>query len=1169
MHIKSVIIDGFKSYGKRVELNDFDPEFNAITGLNGSGKSNILDAICFTLGISTMSTIRATSVQDVVYKSGQAGIQTATVSIKFDNRDKSRSPPRYEHNDEIIISREVGTAGSKNVYRINGVTVPAKKVMDIFNSLQMNVNNPHFIIMQGRITKILNMKPGEILSMVEEAAGTNMYDSKKRSLEITICKKDNKLREMRDVADEEILPTRVCVDKEKQLIEELHTVQGQLRVHKEKLENWSFVQLEVMVKTKSQKLEALEQRKKEKKDCIESSEKQIKIIKNQLKQSEEAVEKECDSKLSHLKLEVDKIEKEKNNIQLRVNDCKNNINTEQKKIKCMEKLINSMEKKCESKKKEMKEFSEINAGLDEEYKKNTNALSEIDCKIRSLNSGNIFAEEHDGSVQENIMKFNFKLQKQQTENQQYIIKLDGLNKKLNEQLKSMKEAQKLYDNQMTQLAAKEKEYEKVKNEYLKQKEELSHYDTLKISRDNILREICDLNSRNESFQSNNPYLFFRYNDPWPNFDRRKVHGLVCRLFKPIDFRFELALTTLAGGKLYFIVVEDDNVGKDILETNRFSNRMNFIPLSKIKSDSLPTNVIRIAQQIGGADNVFPAMSLIKYDKRHLNAIQWVFGQAFICTSKEIAEKVCFDSRVNKHCFTIEGDHFNPSGSLTGGANTQKLVLQLLATHDEIALKLQTKKSELEQVGNRLTKIANLPAQVADVSDRQITVQEELEKIKSDVHLGQPHQQVTELHDVKQQIAKLEEKLAESKTNEKQLQAKIKDLEIKMKNSQNILKQQLSDAEKTRNSILTNIKNAKAEYDEKKNNYNKLELEIKDLMCQLQEDENQLSELNNEKDNFEKDLKCFMTDLERTENNYKEAYEKYEAEKCIVLHKSNQIEQANNKHKQLIADVENYKIQLLELEREKKKTLQVLDEFKEKFEFLEKKMPDSQKLIAKRMDYTNFNSDECKQLVDELQEKFDQLSKVVDPVKLNNLHKHIQEYNRLLAKLDLITKDKNKINEVIEELEVKKRQTLERASKRVNLEFGKIFSTVLPGAQACLKQVNPNDITAGLEIRIAFNGLWKDSLDELSGGQRSLVALSLLLAMLLFNPVPLYILDEVDAALDLSHTQNIGKMLKQHFKQSQFIVVSLKDGMFNNANVLFRTKFVDGYSTVTRFTCNQL
>jgi structural maintenance of chromosome 2 len=62
---------------------------------------------------------------------------------------------------------------------------------------------------------------------------------------------------------------------------------------------------------------------------------------------------------------------------------------------------------------------------------------------------------------------------------------------------------------------------------------------------------------------------------------------------------------------------------------------------------------------------------------------------------------------------------------------------------------------------------------------------------------------------------------------------------------------------------------------------------------------------------------------------------------------------------------------------------------------------------------------------------------------------------------------------------------------------------------------------------------------------------------------MYILDEVDAALDMSHTQNIGVMIRKYFSQSQFIVVSLKQGMFSNANIIFRTKFVDGTSTVLR------
>ena len=104
-----------------------------------------------------------------------------------------------------------------------------------------------------------------------------------------------------------------------------------------------------------------------------------------------------------------------------------------------------------------------------------------------------------------------------------------------------------------------------------------------------------------------------------------------------------------------------------------------------------------------------------------------------------------------------------------------------------------------------------------------------------------------------------------------------------------------------------------------------------------------------------------------------------------------------------------------------------------------------------------------------------------------------------------------------------------------------------------------------KIKVKLGGMWKDNLTELSGGQRSLVALSMILAILKFKPAPIYILDEVDAALDLSHTQNIGQMIHKHFSNSQFLIVSLKDGMFNNSNVLFKVKLESGSSVVTRTT----
>lgn len=150
-----------------------------------------------------------------------------------------------------------------------------------------------------------------------------------------------------------------------------------------------------------------------------------------------------------------------------------------------------------------------------------------------------------------------------------------------------------------------------------------------------------------------------------------------------------------------------------------------------------------------------------------------------------------------------------------------------------------------------------------------------------------------------------------------------------------------------------------------------------------------------------------------------------------------------------------------------------------------------------------------------------------------------EYTELLRKRKVVENDKKKIQNVIEELDIKKKCELERTWKKVNKDFGSIFSTVLPGAKSKLEPPEGMQAWEGLEVKVAFGDVWKESLSELSGGQRSLLALSLILSLLLFKPAPMYILDEVDAALDLSHTQNIGNMLKTHFSQSQFIVVSLK------------------------------
>ena len=136
-----------------------------------------------------------------------------------------------------------------------------------------------------------------------------------------------------------------------------------------------------------------------------------------------------------------------------------------------------------------------------------------------------------------------------------------------------------------------------------------------------------------------------------------------------------------------------------------------------------------------------------------------------------------------------------------------------------------------------------------------------------------------------------------------------------------------------------------------------------------------------------------------------------------------------------------------------------------------------------------------------------------------------EFKQLQEKRRIVLEDRGKIEAVIHELDEKKKEALRVTWTKVNADFGSIFSTLLTSASAKLEPPEGESFLDGLEVKVSFGGVWKESLTELSGGQRSLLALSLILALLLFKPAPIYILDEVDAALDLSHTQNIGRMIR--------------------------------------------
>lgn len=151
----------------------------------------------------------------------------ASVTIVFDNRDTAKSPIGFEEYAQISVTRQIVLGGTSK-YLINGHRAQQQTVQNLFQSVQLNINNPNFLIMQGRITKVLNMKAVEILAMIEEAAGTRMFEDRRDKAFKTMAKKEMKVQEITELLRDEIDPKLEKLRSEKRAFLDFQQTQSDL-----------------------------------------------------------------------------------------------------------------------------------------------------------------------------------------------------------------------------------------------------------------------------------------------------------------------------------------------------------------------------------------------------------------------------------------------------------------------------------------------------------------------------------------------------------------------------------------------------------------------------------------------------------------------------------------------------------------------------------------------------------------------------------------------------------------------------------------------------------------------------------------------------------------------------------------------------------------------------
>uniref|UniRef100_A0A667X7R3 Structural maintenance of chromosomes protein n=1 Tax=Myripristis murdjan TaxID=586833 RepID=A0A667X7R3_9TELE len=1174
MHIKSIIIEGFKSYAQRTEINGFDPLFNAITGLNGSGKSNILDSICFLLGISNLTQVRASNLQDLVYKNGQAGITKATVSITFDNSNKSQSPLGFETHDEITITRQV-VIGGRNKYLINGVNANNTRVQDLFCSVGLNVNNPHFLIMQGRITKVLNMKPPEILAMIEEAAGTRMYECKKISAQKTIEKKEAKLKEIQTVC-QILFNLLTILSSERSSYLEYQKLMREIQHLSRLYVAWLFVCAEETKLKSAEDLKVMQDNITQMQACMAENESKVQELTAQIQELQKKRDQEVCGVLKSLEEALSEVQRVDAKAQSALDMKKQNLKDETKKRKELVKSMEEDKKMLVVKEKEVSKLMEQLQAVQEDGQKESSALEAAEQHFRAVSAGLSTNEDgEEATLAGQMMACKNDMSKADTEAKQAQMTLKHAQAELKTKQAEVKKMDSGYKKDQDAFQAVRSSREKLQAELAKLNYEDGKEESLLDKRRQLSREVSQLKETYESLMSRFPNLRFDYKDPERGWDRSRVKGLLANLITVNDVSYATGLEVVAGGRLYNIVVDTEVTGKKLLEKGELKRRYTIIPLNKISARTLNQNVVATAKSLVGENNVHTALSLVGYEADLRKAMEYVFGSTLVCDTLDNAKKVAFDKRVMTKTVTLGGDIFDPQGTLSGGARSQSAsVLSSLQELREVRDNLNNKEAQLQETERQLASLKGTAEKYRQLKQQYELKVEEEQILQTKLQQSSFHQQQEELERLRKAIEESEETLRNTKDVQKRAEEKYKVLENKMKNAEAEREKELKAAQQKLNAAKAKADAFNKKLKEKQQESDAVALELEELRREQATYEQQIQAVDEAMKSIQEQIDSMACTVSQNKEAVRKAQEELAKQKEVIMAQDKELKGKSMEANKIREQTNEAQLKIKELEHN-----------------ISKHRKDSQDAAAKvsRMleehdwiqlerhlfgqpntayDFKANSPREAGQRLKKLEETTTKLERNVNKRAMNMLNEAEERYNDLMKKKRIVENDKSKILQTIEELDQKKNEALNMAWQKVNKDFGSIFSTLLPGANARLAPPQGCGVLEGLEFKVALGNTWKENLTELSGGQRSLVALSLILAMLLFKPAPIYILDEVDAALDLSHTQNIGQMLRTHFRHSQFVVVSLKDGMFTNANVLFKTKFVDGMSTVTRSALSQ-
>ena len=1156
MFLKRIEMENFKSFGRKTVV-DFRSGYTSVTGPNASGKSNIGDALLFVLGTKSNKSLRAQKLTDLIHRN-QSGKPSPYLkaSVTFDNTDKlvpldanevtfTRMVKLSENNDQDYSS----------YYYINDDRARLQDFEYLLEKVKIFADGYNFV-RQGDITGIVEMTPLERRGILEEVGGISVYNTeiekannekdKTRENMVTVqalvtelsgrvelLTKEKEqaeayLGKKKEVEkDESILLYRKKSDTESEITtikEQIEKINSEITAADEKVKELLARgdELDKRISSLNESNKELEEFQRIKGDLDSSKISYAKI--NMEHENLQGTISQIKKEITELASRKKKLENEVKQSEIKVKTLEGELKSKNDELRELELSIQDMENKSATSVDKFEDLTKAINDINKQKEDTLNELAKHKSNLSSIQARNSGIMEEISKVEEEIANLDFS-----------IKDADWRSRNLKKGTPQGEDYNKAYLETKRRIEQLRRDEVEITTQIEKSESEVGKVQGVKLS--GVWESINFINT-----ESANGTL-------------KGIRGTVDSLisYSPDN---EKAIRAAGGNRLFSIVVEKDEDAQSAIEAlkRKGKGRLTFLPLNKI----IPLRPRGKAVMLSQDKSTMGFLSeKVTADDSLKDIVSYVFSDTLLVRDMKVAREVMGGVRI----VTLEGDLIDPSNAMTGGTLPKREVgkdlegltaklSSLKGRRVEIRNELALLENELRAIAEKINKahleVGKSEGEYTQILSRKKELEDQLRKKKGyleerkkllEIGANDEHTENGAIEQINSELVSIGAQI--DKINAE----KDKAMDKKTREEIRLMKQKLNDLKNEAEEKLSNLNNQKMVLSGLKANHDSVEESIESK-------QDELSKGKKTSDEIEASLQKVKGELDALNS-------LYQSKEGKLKKRGEEIEKITNERFKVRSEVDS------------KTTIK-----KTKMDFLlslQSKMEDATQRISelsKTIEEKKYEIMEDHRSIEEIKKEINALENQLhemEPINLKSINDYAEEKGRLdelLGKKARLEDEMNKLGELESKLEDQKKVVFLEVFEAVNKNFIGIYKELTNGGEGYLMLENvTNPFQGGLVIKASSKGKKVDNLASLSGGEKSIAALSFIIAIQNYDPSPIYFMDEVDMFLDGVNAENVGRLFRRNSDSAQIIAVTLRKATMKYAHQIIGVTFQDKNSTV--------